>query len=198
MTDSTMKVLDGDGDEQYVSGTGAGTNGDPFIPHRITKEATYNETNLVHKYLLASGVKNMGVNGVSVPVSYSAKPASGKFWLISRMFIWLQDGSALTPAAFGNISVLANGLSIKCNNTEILNFKDNVDIQLAGAGVKGDAAYALSDKTLLATLDFFKMDAGQQRGLTALTTYGISALVQDDLSGLTGLRITIQGKEFTV
>ena len=196
--DSTLEVLDGAGAQKYMKGMGTGASGDPFIPHRVIKEQIYNESNLVHEYLLATAAKNLGVDGSAVPVTYSAKPASGKLWLISKIFIFLQDGSALTPSTFGNITALTNGLSIKLNNTEIFNFKDNLDIQMAGSNVHGDAAYALSDKTLFTCIDLARMDAGQQRGVEALTTYGVSAVVQDDISGLSACRITIQGKEFTV
>ncbi len=199
MTASVMKFLDGDGNEKYMKGSGAGTSSDPFVPAHAVGGVVMNEDNYICEALLNGSSRDMNVDGSSSAVTFSAKPAAGYKWIITQLELFLSDTDALTEGKFGNEDELTNGVSVLCNNTEIGLIKTNVCVQMYfGAPGGGADIYKRADKAIYAVADFKSADAGSNQGLEVLETHGFAMKVQDDISGLVTLHCGVKGKQFAV
>jgi len=151
--------------------------------------------NYLSIHLQAASVVNMAVDGSSTPVEYSYTVPVGKKLMLNRGFLAIEDGvTAFAPGNFGAISgPLGNGLEISITpngeskqvletwqtNRQIRDSMFDFDQQF-----KADGAY-IGRWT-------FSKDIGSSFVLNAGDK--ISALNQDDLTGLDYLSIRIKGK----
>lgn len=156
------------------------------------------EGNLVIAPLENAGSKVMNVDGSTVAVTFKAAPASGKYWVVQRVLLYMEDATAFDSDLFGGAAALTNGVSLQANGTEFLNWKDNTDINLSMFDTVGRELFAKADKSMSGRMSFNKMSPNGE-GLTVTdTTNGFAAVVQDNLTVLTAFRMTIEGQEFDV
>lgn len=149
-----------------------------------------------------SPTNGLNVDGSVTPVLFEANPAAGQYWIITRMLIYMEDTTAFSSTEFGGLAAaLTNGLSIQVDSGELMNWKDNVDIQTCMFDADGKAVYALATKSLSGRWTFTKSDPDDlgpafqdRKGL--LVRESVGALVQDNLALLDVFRIRVHGKKY--
>lgn len=189
-----LKVKDAAGEEKYLKVTGAGTLLDPFIPTHDSSEVVVNEDNFINKYLLNAASNDMGVNGASSAVEFNYSPPEGKKLIAGRIMIYLEMTGNFDSIKFGGITALGNGCQILCNDNEIDNWQDNIDMVTTFHDAPGLPQFAKETKSLSGRWTLSKAAKGFN-GLTVLETSGFSIKIRDDLSAA-GIyfRAKIQGR----
>ena len=143
----------------------------------------------------SSAIQDMNVDGSSSARIFSAVPPDGKFWVISRLMIYFSASTAFAEDKFANLTALTNGVSILCNNEEIFNWKDNMDIQTSMWDADGKVVYTKADRSISGRMSFFKMVMND--GLKVSDNVnGFGIKIQDNLSTLDQFRARIEGTEF--
>jgi len=118
---------------------------------------------------------------------------------ITRITGYIQSGSAMDDALFGNLAALTNGVVLRVNNEvidNVWNIKSNGDIGL----LCFDAAY--TDKAPAGSFGyrFRNTYAGPSKHGVTLRLMGgemLEVLIQDNLSGLESFRMMAQGHVVT-
>lgn len=152
-------------------------------------------------FTVAAGVErrrvNMAVDGSVTPVVFSVTPPVGTEWDLTRMIIQATDDSAMDDGKFAGITALTKGLLFRVVNgnwKNIFNAKTNGDFRLRTF----DVAYldaALGPSGLYGF--------GCRRSFNGFDKNGVTirlgpddefqAVVQDNLSGISSLRVCVQG-----
>ena len=174
-------------------GTVVDLSGNSPIPHPEPHIEAHglDESLFVSSYLTTvAGSNDMAVDG-STPVTFSYRVSPGTHLISGRLLIYLETATAMDSIEFGDLAVLANGVSIKIDGLEISNWKDNIDMltdlfDLVEAG----AAFGKATKTLVGRWTFWKAHA-DMAGLEANSS--VSVVVRDNLSTLAIFRIKVQG-----
>ena len=78
-----------------------------------------------------TGSKDANVNGVVTPVPFIIAPPAGETYLIARMLVHIEDNANFLASNYGGVSTLANGVSIKVEDSSgvIMDLCDGHDIQ---------------------------------------------------------------------
>jgi len=165
-------------------------------PHK--NDPVMRVTNMVTGYvrdLASSGlVNNMAIDGNATPTVFKKVPPAGKYWMITRMLVFLSDSTAFAEEKFGGIAALPLGVQILINNTELVNWQDNIDINTCMYDTVGREIFAKVDKSLAGRWTFAKM--GSKYGVRIddhVNGFGIN--IRDNLGELDHFRIAIQGME---
>ncbi len=157
------------------------------------------EDNIVMEALAepsSSASEDMAVNGSSTPVVFSAIPPAGKYWMITRLHIFLAAATDIAAGEFADLTALTNGCDIKANGTVIDNWKDNIDIENTIPQLDSQAMYGLSLRSLVGYIDFAGR-AGNGHGIKiGDLTNGISITVRDNLSTVAQFRCRVEGVEY--
>lgn len=90
--------------------------------------AATNGTDLVMQYIHNNGDTDMGVDGSETPVIFKYAPPAGKRFIACELSISLSSTVEFEKAKFAHLTALTNGVSIRANGTEIINWKSNRDI----------------------------------------------------------------------
>lgn len=152
------------------------------------------EKNIIIEYFLNGTSPNLNVNGAVTPVVFSKIPAAGKSFHIARIILFIETESPILPNKLGDLLTLTNGISIIANGVEIDNWKDNEDIITSMYDVNRGYDVSGNLTSFAARLSFTKFD--NVHGLLIDDeTNGFQVKVQDNLSGLTSLRIKMEGIE---
>lgn len=160
-----------------------------FIPESLM----INQSNYVSQYLVNGGSNDMGVDGSGAAVTFNFSPGATQKLILGRVIVYLEMGTNFDSTEFGDLSALANGVSITANGTEIENWKDNIDIGATGYDHITGVIFSKSGRSLLLRWTFWKV-AGQTQGLEILTANGFSFIIQDNLSAANIIfRAKIQG-----
>ena len=147
----------------------------------------------VSEYILLDSSNDMTVDGsggspkvfsYSVPANYNL--------VISRIMLFMQTGGAMSVELFGNLAALGVGLEIKGDGILIATWKDNIDIYTECYDV--DALSNVSSTAVDTTMSLRWTLPKDLNGPGLLCTDKFEAIVNDDLSSLTRLRIKIKGK----
>lgn len=146
----------------------------------------------------AEGDLDMTVDGSSTAAVYALGPSSPTIVDITRIIVHIEDDSAMDTAKFGGLLALTNGVVVRVNRNgyyqTILNVKTN--------GEWAQRAYdvSYSDKAPAGTfgLAVRRSFGGEDKNGTPIRLNGalgesIEVLIQDDLTGLTGFGIVLQG-----
>jgi len=168
-----------------------------FNEHLFTK-VIFTDTDIVTEVLTdesSSAIQDMNVDGSSSARVFSAVPPDEKFWIISRLLIYFSASTAFAEEKFANLAALTNGVSILCNNAEIFNWKDNIDIQTSMWDADGKVVYTKADRSISGRMSFFKM--GMNDGLKVSDNVnGFGMKIQDNLETLDMFRARVEGVEF--
>ena len=168
----------------------------------LRNPAVMDQSNFVAEYLrdlAASNLSpdmNVDASTSNGPITFSALPPAGKYWMIARMIIYYSSNVVFAEDKFANLTALPLGISIQCNNTEIILWNDNIDVISYMYDIGGKAAFTLTDKSIHGRMSFNKISSDEHGLKVYDETNGFAAVLQDDLSGLTQFRIRIEGVEY--
>lgn len=135
----------------------------------------------------------LNVNGNITPVTFGAKPATGKKWRIKRIVGYMEGASPFSAEKFGDLPALANGVVAKINGIEIARWKTNRDMVLDMGFIEAPSALAKSDKSLAG--EFCFMRAFGEMILVDSLSNGIEIVIGDNLSKIVSFKVKIQGVE---
>lgn len=179
---------------KYFKADGAGTAGDPFIPHQIVSSGvTADETNTVSVFLENGGSEQQTVDGSVTPVEFSYTVPVGKKLILSRMLIYIEDSTAFSSTVFAGLaSALTNGWEMSVNGTVLFTAKNNWQLAIHMYDVTGNAIFGKTNQTLIGRFSFSRF-VGGANGITIRAGEDIATIVNDDLTGIDLMSVMIQG-----
>ena len=132
------------------------------------------------------------------PIEYSAWPAPGEIFHITRVIFSMFHGTAGDFGLFGNLAQLTNGVLIRVRQNGVYrtftNWKNNADIKTDMYDVQFDSrSGGQGDYGTSGRLSFFK--AGATIELNGNTDDRFEVYIQDDITGLGFFGMKIQGHE---
>lgn len=133
----------------------------------------------------------LNVNGSITPVSFTAKPATGKMWIIGNIVGYLEGTTAFSAELFANLPALTNGIIIKVNGVQVALIKTNRDLVLLMDTVNAPTALAKLDKSLTGKWNFTEAFGKP----ILIGASGIEFIVQDDLSTVVSFSVNTRGME---
>lgn len=167
--------------------------------NNVTFDTPFNQT-----YTDGSSVRRvspeMNVDGSVNRVIFAMGPAPGKRWDITRFSVALRDDAAMDDGKFGGLNQLANGLVVRAKKeekyTNIFTARNNSHL------AEQSSWFEYTDATLGPAGQYgFKMNrglSGQENNGVVIRLDGdkgeqLQAIVQDNLTGLTYIRIIAYG-----
>jgi hypothetical protein len=150
----------------------------------------------------AYGTYNMAVDGSIENQIFKISPArlqNGQAWDITRIIIIIDDNSSMDDGKFGGANALTYGICFRHKNSKyknLFNFKKNSDLRINSY----DVQYV--DATLgpagLYSLGCRKTNNGDDKQGAVIRLYSefndeLQAIVQDDASVVTSIKILVQG-----
>lgn len=161
----------------------------------LTGKIKMDETNIIVDKLLNVSSEELAIDGSVSAKPFIAAPPAGKIWIISRLLIYYSSSVNFTETGFAHLSGLATGISLMCNNTQILRWKNNLDVQLCMFDADGKGVFGKTTQSIAGRWTFGKH--GEAEGLYITdTTNGIGLTVNDDLSGLSTFKARVEGIEY--
>ncbi len=155
-----------------------------------------NSGNIVKDRLMNGASPDLNVDGSSVAVIFKAVPPAGTYWMVTRLMIYFSGATPFSEELFGTIAALTNGVSVMVDNVEIVNWKDNMDVQTSMFDAQGKAAYAKVDRSIAGRWSFTRH--GAKKGIRVNDEdNGFGIKIQDALQTLTQFRARVQGMQFT-
>jgi hypothetical protein len=134
------------------------------------------------------------VGTLATPVIYKIQPPVGSIWHIKRLNITMTHIVAANDDLFGGIPALTNGVVVRENKDTqrtLANWKTNSDIRLSvGVDLEYVPKTGASDFGTSIRWSFWKVDAIVR--ISSFTAESMDVLVQDNLTGLSRLRIEAQ------
>lgn len=189
-----IRIINSTLDKQYF-GTVLGINGTTISLDNLL-DINYSQGSQV-----VVGNKNMAVNGSVTPVIFKLRlgsPSLTDYIEVTRIIFTCTASSAVSLTKFGNLTALTKGILLRLNHTDnyhnIFNLKSNQDL----AGIAYDwTIFQASNPTqgvdgFTSRLTF----SGQEKMGIALNVKpdeNLEMVIQDDLSTLTSLIITVEG-----
>jgi hypothetical protein len=160
------------------------------------EKVVMDQTNIVTQRLENGGSPDMNVDGTT-PVIFKAVPPANKYWMIARLMIYFSGGTPFSEELFGNLTALTNGISVLCNNVEIINWKDNMDVQTSMFDAEGKEVYALVNRSISGRMSFTKFGSDGKGLRVDDNTNGIGIKIQDaSIDGLQQFRARVQGVQY--
>lgn len=160
------------------------------------------DTPLDHAYTTAAivcvGDPNLNKAGTpAAPVVAHLSPSPGADWDITRLHVSLTDATVMDSEKFGGIAALTDGVVLRAANgttKNIANVKTNNDLALVSSDYKYD------DKAPAGVFRFSSnhVFGGQSHVGVTIRLIGadadeLQAIIQDDLTALTGFKIVAVG-----
>lgn len=148
--------------------------------------------NIVTALLANGGSANMNIDASTVPAEFVYSVPSGKIFMMSGLTM-LVSTNVNIPGAFGyfsHIPALTNGIQIITDgNAPSFVFRENSEIGLFSESVENGGPFGKDGKLFTARLDYARITCGN-----CATIYDtVKAIINDDLSGLSGLSIAVKG-----
>lgn len=156
----------------------------------------FTHNNFISRYLENGAICDLNVNGFSTSVLYKAVPPPNHYWMITRMLFYYSSNTAFEEGNFANLPTLDNGVSILCNNVEIMNWKDNICVQTSMYDAVGRAVQTKVDRSIVGKMSFWKFGELIHGLKVEDNINGFGFKIQDDLSSLDQFRVRIQGIEY--
>jgi hypothetical protein len=165
----------------------------PHLDHSVLRSDTY-----VNEYLINDSFSpndNFGVNGSITPYKFTASPPANKYWMVTRILIYISDDAAFSEGQFGGLGyALTNGLQLLIDGVEIENWYTNEDVIVSMFDVKSETFLGKQDRSIQCRWTFAKAEGEPRYGFKIID--GITFNVRDNLSGLTHAHAKVQGEEF--
>lgn len=150
----------------------------------------------VHPY----GLTQMNVDGSSVPVTFALSVPSGMNLEVIRIIVHIEDNSAMDDGKFGAVTALTNGFVVRVNRANGTSYETIMNVKTNGEFAQRSYDIAYSDNAPSGTYGFRsrRTFGGDNRNGSAIFLNGtngdiLECIVQDDLTGLLGFGISIQG-----
>jgi hypothetical protein len=138
-----------------------------------------------------NGTPNAAVNGSATPVVYELSPPAGQIWDITKLMFYLEDATvAMTHSLFGNLTALANGVSLRVMRSadkyeQIANFKINADFSLNSFETKVSADMTSGDFGMYSSKTFGNEgESGSVIRLNGDANESLQVVINDDISAL--------------
>lgn len=153
-----------------------------------------NPVDYVTLYLRNAGSNDMGIDGSSSAVTFSAGPPASKNLEVARLMLYMEASGNFTSTGFMNLAALANGVQIIADGTILVNWQDNLDValdmfDLSNAGT----AFSNERRSLTGRWTFIRGTGMEPLLIPDGATF--DAVVRDDLSAAGIIyRIKIQGQ----
>lgn len=159
----------------------------------------------IYRYLTNDGLLADGTNNnmATTADDYYIGPPDGKYWVLYRGILYMEDNTNMTVTGYGGASALTNGVNLihkqgGPDGTNILRLNCNEPIH--NNGEWGSLCYDISftspgagNNILLLRWTFAR--AGQPIILRGATNDKLVMEIQDDLSSLVIHRFFVQGYE---
>ena len=142
---------------------------------------------------------NMAVDGSSTPQIFTYRAGTNEVDVTRILITMLGGSTAMDDGKFGNITALTNGLVFRVYNSyhkTIYNFKTNQDIKQFCYDVTYSDNAPAGSTGLSSRITF----AGQDKHGVVIRVSGntvIQFIVQDDLTGLTSVKASVEGHRVT-
>lgn len=200
---SNIQIKDGAGVAKYLAASGAGTDSDPFTPQGAIGNA-YLDNLPLYQYADTvgdgSGITNMGVDGSTTPVSFKVAPPAGKIYYVARVIASVRDGGTFDSGGWGNNggSPLPVGINVilNWNSTVVSLTAEKIKSHYDLASVSYDCSHhdwGAGDEFVSFRFTFTK--AGQFIKLDGNVGDSLEFVINDDLTYLTDMRVSVQGKQ---
>lgn len=148
-------------------------------------------SDILETYLKNGSNTQFNVDGSVTPVLFTYTPPTGKSLELTSIQFGMTSPSAVTVTTdFMHLAGgLTNGLAIIVDGIEIINWKNNRDINLSMEDILAPLIFAKQDRQING-----KLFTQAQFGRKILVSNSISFKIQDNLSTLVGAICKIQGK----
>lgn len=138
----------------------------------------------------------MNVNGSVTPQVYDFKPstlnmAEDEDFIMTRMFLTIEDNANFSPSTFGALTQLTNGVVVKLNDDILFAFLNNSNVAEVCYDITWGSVFQKAEQYMTARITFAKFTNGGIK--LKETTDSISLTVNDDLTGLVKMNCVIQG-----
>ena len=150
---------------------------------------------------MSHGVHQMNLDGSVTPIVFRVAPTPLQSGDITRIIVEIRDDADMDFETFGGLPKLTNGLVVRVNNGDgtyrnIWNFKSNGEIILQAfdhefAVNKGGGTRGFSSRLTFAG----QSKHGVTVRLDGALGEALEIIIQDDLTGLTGITWVAQGSE---
>lgn len=158
----------------------------------VNKPKIFDETNMIITELKNGASDAMNVNGSVTPVVFSYSPPEGYNFECTRVVFFMEGATAFSSEKFGDLPVLTNGWELSVNGTVIMNVKDNSHLVTKLDEAKGLPVLGKETRTMLGRLDFAVL-TDNRAGLMCKNGNAIAVNVNDNLSGLSVLTVSVEG-----
>ena len=150
---------------------------------------------VVNEYLVNSAnSNNLAVNGSGgSPQVFSFTPPTSYDLIVNRLVLFMETSSAMSTTSFGNQVALGQGITINSGGVLISTWQDNIDIytELFDIDTLQNVTDATTDTTMHGEWQFATDMNGQ--GIHLKNGENFEMIVNDDLSGITIIRIRVKG-----
>ena len=138
------------------------------------------------------GAWNMNLNGSATPVTFLILPPPGAVFLVHTISISMLDNKIMDGTTFGGLSALNNGVVMMINNISktFLPVVNNSGFAETGFDVFYDDKAPTGEYAFRAVKDLIKRNGAAIR----LDSADFRNYIQDDLTGLTNINITLSGR----
>ena len=164
-----------------------GTDGIAHFQHVVATEVG-GVPRLVPKFLatVPGGSIEMAVNGSVTPVAFDLVPGSSEIWRVARLVLQIVAPAPATPAQFGSLAALTNGLLLQVRNatTVITDLTAGAPVKANRDLVLGWTGVSLADTDVEADW-LFSVPIRLEGGLNEI----VRLTVRDNLSTLTRMRV---------
>lgn len=150
----------------------------------------------VHPY----GLTQMNVDGSGTSVIFSVSAPAGMDLEIIRIIFHIEDNSAMDDGLFGALAALTNGLVVRVNRGDGTSYETVMNIKTNGEFAQRAYDIAYSDNAPSGDYGFRskRTFGGTDKNGSAIFLNGtnidsLEFIVQDDLTGLLGLGVSVQG-----
>lgn len=159
----------------------------------------------VYRYLTDDGLAADGTNleMIGAADKYYAGPADGKYWVLHRGILYIEDATTMTVSTYGGISALTNGVKLYTttggpDGTQAVDLTGGESIHNNGewSGLCYDVQFTSpgnGNDVLSARYTFSK--AGRPLILNGNNSDKIVMQTQDSHTGLVSHRFLVQGYE---
>ena len=150
-----------------------------------------NEDNIVSTYLLNGSSEEQAVDGSVTPQVFSYSPPAGKRFIAARVIIYMEGSTAFDSNEFGNQTALTNGWVLRLNGVDALSASTNRELVSYMFDAHGSELFGKVERTMIGRFSFNKFTE-DGKGVTINEGESIATVVNDDLSGLTYLEVSVR------
>lgn len=149
-------------------------------------------SNVLSTPLLNGASGDMNVDGSSTPVEFTYSVPEGRSYvIIGQLLLTMEIATTFDPAKFGDLTALTNGVEIIRGPQTLATWKTLEDVEDSMWELRADQGlYGL--RVARGVWKFHEL-IGNLQGLFVNANQTFTVRVNDDLTGLSRLRMSVQG-----